>query len=284
MNVALEATTDDFESLVIQRSQELPVLVDFWAPWCGPCRFLAPVLERLASELAGTIQLVKVNTDENPELSSRFGISGIPAVKLFKDGSVVDEFVGAIPEAQIRAFLKPHCPTEADRRVAEADRRLEAGDLAGARAELEAALESDPASTPAHLGLARLALAEGDVESVQRHADSVPMGTDEHEAAHNLVAAAQLVREARALGERDAIQERLQQAPGDVEAAFALGSLELAGGDLRAALQHYLDAARLDRRWRDEAPRRAMLVVFKILGVRHPTSDEFRDQLRKIYL
>jgi len=273
----------DFGSAVLERSAAVPVLVDFWAPWCGPCRILGPVLERLETELAGAFVLAKVNCDEEPELAMRYGVQGIPAVHLFRDGRVVDAFVGALPESDVRAFLARHLPSAADDFAERALRSLAAGDEAAARQALERALAEDPGHPGAHLASARLALRRLDLDRVREHAEAVPASAGEYDAARHLLAAAELIREAGAAGSQEDCERRLAADPDDLGAAFALGGHALARDDLRGALERFLVVAQRDREWRDQAARRAMLVVFGILGARHPTSDEFRERLSAVY-
>jgi putative thioredoxin len=273
--------TATFELEVLQRSHEIPVLVDFWAPWCGPCRTLGPVLERLAAEMAGAFVLAKVDSDQNPEIAARYGVRGIPNVLLFRNGEVVDGFVGALPEPHVRAFLRRHCPTEADRRVEEGKAALADDDLESARLSFEEASSLDPAHHGAALGLARIALRSGEVDRARELAEAIPLGTDQHEPAQALLAALDLVGTAYAAGSEPDCAARLEADDGDLEARFALGGYALARGDVRAALEHFLAVVERDKAWNDEAGRRAMVDVFHIVGVRDPLADEFRDRLRR---
>jgi putative thioredoxin len=277
-----DVSHENFEEHVLRRSHELPVLVDFWAPWCGPCRTLGPVLERLAREADGAFELAKVDSDQNPQIAARYGVRGIPNVLLFRDGQVVDGFVGALPEAQVRAFLRRHCPSEADGLTGEGEAALAAGDLATARARFEAALAEDASLHAARLGLARLALRAGELEQARELAEAIPLGVDQHEPAQALLAALTLVGKAQASGAEEVCEARVEADEGDVAARFALGGYALARGDLREALEHYLAVVERDKTWDDEAGRRAMVDVFQIVGAREPLAEEYRDRLRRV--
>ncbi len=279
----IDVTTDDFEHEVLQRSSKVPVLVDFWASWCQPCLMLGPILEKIAADLGGAFVLAKVDSDRNQELGARYGVQGIPNVLLFKDGAPVDRFVGAQPEARVKAFLKRHLESPADDRIAEAEKFAADGDAAAARRAYEEALGQDPEAHRARLGLARLALLEGDSETVGRWVGEIAPGAEEFDAGQALLQSAELAAAAAAIGDEAACAARVEADTNDVEAHFALGGHSLAAGEHRRALEHYLAAAKSDRHWRDEAARKAMLVVFNTVGVRDPLSDEFRDKLRRVY-
>jgi putative thioredoxin len=273
----------DFQKQVIDASRRVPVLVDFWADWCGPCRVLGPVLERLADEMDGGFELAKVNADTNPALAAHFGVQSLPSVLLFKDGAPVDGFIGAQPESAIRELLAPHVKAQAPSALAEAQRHLATGDNKRARRAFEDALRVEGEQDEAHLGLARLAFAAGDLVEVEREARAVDTASKAASGALAALDALELVREARQTGERKALAKRLAANPDDHEARFALAGHELAAGRHREALEHYLAVARADRKWRDEAARKAMVTAFNMIGVRAPLSDEFRDRLRTIY-
>jgi putative thioredoxin len=275
----IDVSDESFATEVLARSQQVPVVVDFWAPWCGPCRALAPVLEKLAEEFAGAFVLAKLNTDEQPATAGRYGIRGIPHVMVFVAGEVVDQFTGALPEARLRTFLRRHCPSELDQLCRDAQACRDRGDLAGAAGRYERALARDPDHAGALLGLARVAVARGELEAAAAHAARISPRADERAEAEQLLQAVELARSAAAVGSRAACAERLADDPGDLEARYALAGHEVAAGDHRAALELYLDLVKRDRRWRDEAARKAMLIVFHLAGVRSPLSDEFRRQL-----
>lgn len=278
-----DAGDADFEAVVLDRSRAVPVLVDFWAPWCGPCRALGPVLERVAEEQGDRLDLVKINVDENPGVAARYGVRGIPAVKLFFGGELAAEFVGALPEGQVRAFLEEHLPSEAGKRSREAALRLAAGDEGGAREAALAALAADPGPGPtatADLVLARLALTARDPDGAVAHGSAVPASAPEWEAAQAVVEAAELARRAEAAGNPTELLARIAaEPPGTPEDVFALAIHRYLDGEPRAALEDLLGLVERDRRFGDDAARRAMLTIFSLVGVRSELADEFRRRL-----
>lgn len=259
------------------------MVVDFWAPWCGPCRVLGPLLEKLVGEFGGAFILAKVNSDESPSLAARYGVRGIPNVQVFKDGRVVDRFVGALPEHRVREFLRANCPSEADRLVDEGRRLGAAGDREGARRSFEQALAQDPRHAAAHLELARMALQDGEPDALERHAAAVPYDAAERAQADSLREAGALVREAGAAEDEETLRRRVEADPGDLEGWYALGARAITAGRHRDALDAFLNIAEADRKWRDEAARKAMLTVFGLVGVRSPLADEYRHKLMFIY-
>ena len=268
------ATDADFAATVLARSQAEPVLVDFWAPWCGPCRVLGPVLEQIAASEAGRVAVVKLDTDANPEVARRYEIRSIPAVKLFHQGEVVAEFVGALPEPRIRAFLDEHVPSAATERAHAAGEAAFLGDWPTARAEAEAALALGPsaaAAATAHAVLARCALAHGDLDGAIHHAAAVPPADTTWEWAQAVGELATLARATTS-----------DRGTGGMAGRFADGIAQVIGGDVEPGLEALLALVADDKRWNDEAARKAMLVVFRMIGLRSETSDAFRRRLSMV--
>lgn len=276
---AIDVTTSNFATEVIARSSELPVIADFWAPWCGPCRTLGPILERLiGTEFAGKLLLAKINTDESQELSRDYRIQGIPAVKAFRDGAVIAEFVGALPEVEVRQFLLAVLPTPADDRGREALSRLAAGEWEPAEAAARAALAESPMQSDALMALGELLLRRGETEAAIAQFRRVVRGRHEA-AATRRVAELELLREAAELGSEDELAARLSATPDDLPARYGLALLWAGRGDHREALEALLEVVRRDRKYREDGGRKAMLRVFEMIGVRSPLADEFRDKL-----
>ncbi len=268
----IEVSEANFQTEVLDRSRQTPVVVDFWAPWCGPCRMLGPVLEKLAKEHNGGFMLAKVNTDENQRLAMQFGIQGIPAVKAFRDGKVVAEFVGAQPEPQVRQFIQKLGPT---RPVAEQGPDAAVLLAAGRYAEAEAAYLKQGAGTNAapalKLGLAKALLGQGKGQQ----AEALLAGlTDSPEAA----AAQGLLPLVGLL----AFASSGANGGGEIAALYQQAAQALAGGDLRGAMDMLLNVLRRDKRYRDGEPRQAMLAIFALLGDEHALTREYRTKLASV--
>jgi putative thioredoxin len=268
-----------FSAAVLERSHTIPVVVDFWAPWCRPCLTLGPVLERLAEEANGAWELVKVNTDLEPEIAARYGIQGIPAVKGFRDGKMVSEFVGAVPERSIRDFLERIIPSEADRLVAEAQGRRAAGEKQEAEALFKEALRQQKNHTGATLGLAELLLERGDQAEARTVLEALPAGSEEGRQAAGMLKRLKFIAEAVSLPSLETAETALAANPEDLEAVWAVAMRSAAAGDYARALAGFLKIAEEDRRFKDDGGRKAMLDIFTILGADHELSMEFRPRL-----
>jgi len=272
-----DCTTATFEREVIEASRQHPVIVDFWAGWCGPCRVLGPTLERLARESNGAFSLVKVDVDENPELSQRFRVQGIPAVKAFVDGRQIDEFTGALPEAEIRRFLARIVPGPGAEAAKAGLALLSAGRTAEGEAELRRALALEPRQADALVALAKLEHAAGQPAEATRLLELVPPAEQDRRSAElsalRLALAAPPVEAARAAAEA---------APDDDEAKVALGRALAAAGSAEEALALLVSIVeRLGKRGAGDDARRAMLEIFEAIGARSEPAERFRSQLAK---
>ena len=277
----LDLKQEQFESEVVEKSHTTPVLVDFWAPWCGPCRSLSPVLEKLADEYAGAFLLAKINTDENPDLSIAFQIRSIPQVVLFLEGKAVDQFAGAIPEPEIRRFLKPYCPTGVDKLFALAQDRLDAGQKEEARGLLEQVVAGEPQHSAARLALAKLLIESRQLEEARTHLQAIPFLADEREAADRLEQVIGFQANCEAAGGEAPLRQTLERDPRDLPARMALGCCLAAAGQYREALEEFLAVVARDKHYREDSARKAMLAVFSLIGERSDLAEEFRGRLAR---
>lgn len=277
----LNVDENSFEKEVLEKSRSVPVLVDFWAPWCAPCKTLGPVLEKLAIEYKGAFLLAKVNTDESPRLSMQFGIQGIPNVMLFRDGKAVDQFVGAYPEAHIRKFLDPYCPSEAAKLYALAQQKLASGLVQQAEENLREVLRIDSAHSAARLDLARLLITSGHGDEALVHIDAIPAMADEYESAVRLKEVLAFQSDCQQAGGEVSWRERIKNDPKDLDARFGLASCLAASGRYREALEEFLEIVAINKRYRDEAARKSMLAIFSLIGERSELADEYRTRLAR---
>ena len=269
----IEANEINFEYEVMAFSKNVPVLVDFWAEWCQPCRVLSPMLEKLVNEANGSLRLAKVNIDQNPNLAIQFNVRSIPTVKAIVEGQVTSEFVGAQPESRLREFISKLTPPSPQELHLEKARGLLASkDWSGAEKVLRNALSQNPNLGAAHLGLAKILLAQGKAEEALSQLDEIPVGRE--------FSAAGLVRPF-ALALKDLADGSLIK-ENDLDAVFA-NSLRLAGqGKFPVALDGLLDILRQDKRYRNKLAHNVILGILEIMGNDDPQTREYRAELASV--
>ena len=263
--LVVDVNDRDFETAVIERSRTVPVVVDFCAQWFGPCRVLGPVIERLAHEMQGAFILAKVNVDQNPMLSGRFKVQSIPMVAGFRDGEVADTFMGALPESQVRTWLRKLIPSGADRLAAEAA-RLATSDPEAAVERYRAALAEDGAHQASLLGLGRMLVLQGDPEAVTV-LKQIPQGSKGYPEAQVL------------LNLREFLATPAADEEGTSAARYAEAAATARAGSWEQALQTLLEIGHRDRAFGDDAARRTMLAVFGLLGESDPLVGRYRRLL-----
>ncbi len=265
-----DATTATFGAEVVERSRSVPVVVDFWAPWCQPCRVLGPVLESAVAKLEGRVLLAKVDTDANYELAEQYGIQGIPAVKAFRDGRVVSEFTGVQPAQIVEAWLNGLLPSEHDEVLTHARRALADDRVDEAEALLRRYLADHDDDSAALLELARIVAGHGSRDEALALLERIPSTSAEAEDAARERQLLDLLAAGRRVRSVDAAKSRAAQNPGDLEARFALAGAAWLSGRPELALDELLEIVRRDRSFREDGARRALIALFERLGHDHP--------------
>jgi putative thioredoxin len=267
-----DVSTADFTQAVVQRSREVPVVVDFWAEWCGPCKTLGPMLERLATEMDGAFDLVKVDVDRNQDLATQFGVQGIPTVIAFRHGVPVHQFSGAVPESSLRAWIAEILPTELDAKLDQARDATLAGDTEAAEGLLREVLEQRPDHQEAGTGLASLLIARGETDDALVVLGKLAPTPD----VDRLQAAARL---AASRGQNiPQLEAELEAEPANDGVRLALAQALAAQSEFEPALDHMLRVVRAKSGLQDDA-RRAMVDIFGLLGEEHPLTGTYRRQL-----
>jgi putative thioredoxin len=280
-----------FAADVLEQSREVPVIVDFWAPWCGPCKTLGPSLEAAVEAAGGAVKLVKINIDENPEIAQQLRIQSIPTVYAFKNGQPVDGFMGAIPDSQIKAFVaalaggEEHAhshggPEHTAEVLAVADEALQAGDIAMAAQAYGHVLQDEPGHPQAVAGLARAYLTGGDIERARTTLQMVRPGGEQDEAIRAVEAELKLKSApAPDLSETAALRARLEADASDHQARYDLALALETAGDRDGAVAELLELVRRDRKWNEDAARKQLVTLFEAMGPTDPRTIEARRKL-----
>ncbi len=266
----MENITLDFQKDVIEASKTIPIVVDFWAEWCGPCKILTPVLEKLAGEANDTWKLVKVNSDEHQQLSAEYGISGIPAVKMFSGGKIIAEFVGALPEAQVHRWLDENIPTESRKLFEEAKKVLSDGDKSKAQNLFEQVINANPNNFEARILRAEL-IFEADGEKALDLVKDVPEDNPLYKNAQAIQTLSRL------LNSFESISKQAQESDASLEAwgHYLKGIQALQGHDYDAALKNWIEAIAIDKTIDDDGPRKACIALFGWLGQEHELMQKY---------
>ena len=285
-SVVKETTTQGFIKDVIEASKKQPVLVDFWAPWCGPCKHLTPILEKAVKSAKGKVKLAKMNIDEHPAIPGQMGIQSIPAVIAFSNGQPVDGFMGALPESQVMAFLerltKGAVGAEERDLMKAADEALAAGDPAGAANLYGQLLTQDSGNIAALAGLARCYVLSGALEQAKQTLAMVPEGKRNETAVAAARAALEVAEQAKAVGPIDELEKKVATNPLDHQARFDLATALNAKGKRNEAANHLLEIVKRDRKWNDDGARKQLVQFFEAWGFTDPAAVEGRKRLSSI--
>jgi putative thioredoxin len=277
-----DTTTNAFRQDVVAESMHQPVLVDFWAPWCGPCKQLTPIIEKAVKAAGGKVKLVKMNIDEHPQIAGQLGIQSIPAVYAFDRGQPVDGFMGALPESQVKAFIERLVgpgSAGADELLAEAAALAAQGDVSGAAELYAAVLAEDPENVAAIAALAKLHVTLKDFEGARRFLDMVPAAKANAPEVAAARAALELAEQAASLGDLADLEQRLATDPDDHQARFDLALGLNARNRREQAADHLLAIFKRDRAWEDEKARKELVKLFEAWGPMDPATIASRRKL-----
>ena len=272
-------TQENFMDLVIEKSRSVPVLVDFWADWCAPCKNLMPVLAKLADQYAGAFHLVKVNSDEQQALAAHFGVRSLPTVKLFKDGQPVDEFTGALPEQSVREFLDKHLKDEIEAFLEQIDTLIESGDVENAMAALNQAREQVPDNPKIVVRIARYKLDNEDIDGAKELLGGLNEELKNDADVKALLAQLELSERLGDLPEESELIARIEKDPADSAARDQLSTVLYAKGDLEGAMIQLLEIVKRDRAYEEDSGRIQLIKLLEAVGNGNPLVQIYRRKL-----
>ena len=287
----IDSSTANFAKDVLDASRDRPVIVDFWAPWCGPCKQLTPALEKVVKDAKGAVKLVKINIDENQALAQQLRIQSIPTVYAFFQGRPVDGFMGALPESQLKEFIAKLMQVsgagggeaaELAAVLAEAKQALDGGDMMTASQIFAEVLQHDPANPDAIGGMTRCYLKAGDVERAKQTLETVPKEHANHAEIVAARAAIELAEQAEKAGPVNDLKAKVEADPKNHQARLDLATALYAGGQREAAVDELLEIVRRDRKWNEEAARKELVKYFEAMGPMDPLTIDARKRLSSI--
>ena len=277
-----DVSEQDFLAEVIEKSKTVPVVVDFWAPWCGPCQTLKPVLEKLAEEYQGKFFLAKINADENQALSAQFGVRGIPSVKAVYNGKIINEFSGALPEPAVREFLEKIIPNESETQRQEAMAIYESGDIQKAMALLNKAIAQDENNFNAKVNLATLLFENNEPQAAKDVIEKLPANVQLEESVRELLTKIELSERTSELPDKQTLLQQVQQDDTNLQARIDLANHYIGEQAYDEAFELLFDVLKKDRHFGDDAARKTMLSVFTLLGPQDPRVRSARKTLASL--
>ena len=284
-DLVIDVTAQNFVKEVMEESKRRPVLVDFWAPWCGPCKTLGPVIEKVVRAANGKVKLAKMNIDEHPQVAQQLGIQSIPAVFVFSNGQPVDGFVGALPEPEVKAFIERvvgPATGGTDDLIKSAEESLKSGDAAGAAASFSQVLSGQPENIAARAGLVRAQLAAGQTEEAKKTFALIPQEKANDPAVSAVRAALDLAEQAASVGDIAPLEAKVAANPLDHQVRFDLAVALAAQGKRAQAVDHLLEIIRRDRKWNDDGARKQLVQFFEAWGGTDENTVEGRKKLSLI--
>ena len=277
--ISFEVTEQNFASQVIEASHQQPVLVDFWATWCGPCQSLMPILEQLAQSYQGKFLLAKVEIDSQQGLASQFGVRSVPTVKLVKNGQIVDEFTGALPESQIRTFLDKHIENESDQLMQQALTLYQQGEREAALSQMGQILQAHPDNPNNKLVYTNILLREQHTDEAKKWLDTLSAEAGDNPQVQAMQAQLEFIHIVDNAPDMVTVQQQVADDPGNSEARYQLSAHAILQGQFDIAFEQLLEVVKRDRQFQDDAGRKALLKLFNLLGDSHELVSSYRRKL-----